>query len=49
MKRPALQNKRVGILQMAFRARKVSGTFEKQAPGGGKRRDPGNDVGKVDS
>ena len=32
MKRPALQNKRVRILQMAFRARKVSGTFEKQVP-----------------
>ena len=28
MKRPALQNKRVGVLGMAFRARKVSGSFE---------------------
>ena len=33
MKRPALQNKQVGVLQMAFRARKVFGTFEKRAPG----------------
>ena len=32
MKKPALQNKRVGILLIAFRARKGSGTFEKQAP-----------------
>jgi len=29
---PALQNKRVGVLRMAFRARKVPGTFEKRAP-----------------
>ena len=33
MRRPASQNKRVGVLQMAFRARKVFGTFEKRAPG----------------
>ena len=32
MKRPALQNKQVGVLRMAFRARKVLGTFEKRAP-----------------
>ena len=32
MKRPALQNKRVGVLRMAFRARKVFETFEKRAP-----------------
>ena len=33
MKRPALQNNQVGVLRMAFRARKVFGTFEKRAPG----------------
>ena len=33
MKRPALKNKRVGVLRMAFRARKVLGTFEKRATG----------------
>ena len=33
MKRPALQNKRVGVLRMALRAWKVFGTFEKRAPG----------------
>ena len=33
MKRPALQNNQVGVLRMAFRARKVLGTFEKRAPG----------------
>ena len=33
MKRPALQKKQVVILRMAFRARKVLGTFEKRAPG----------------
>ena len=32
MKRPALHNKRVTALRMAFRARKVFGTFEKRAP-----------------
>ena len=32
MKKSALQNKRVGFLRMAFRARKAFGTFEKQAP-----------------
>ena len=32
MKRPASQNKQVVLLQMAFRARKVLGTFEKRAP-----------------
>ena len=32
MKRPALQNKQVVVLRMAFRARKVLGTFEKRAP-----------------
>ena len=31
MKRPALQNKQIVILRMAFRARKVIGTFEKRA------------------
>ena len=33
MKRTALQNKRVRVLRMAFRARKDFGTFEKRAPG----------------
>ena len=33
MKRPALQKRRVGILRMAFRARKVFGTFEKRVLG----------------
>ena len=33
MKRPALQNKRVVVFRMAFRAQKVFGTFKKQAPG----------------
>ena len=33
MKRPALQNKQDVLLRMAFRARKVLGTFEKRAPG----------------
>ena len=32
IKRPALQNKQVVLLRMAFRARKVLGTFEKQGP-----------------
>ena len=32
MKRPALQNKRVAVLQMAFRARKVLGIFDKRGP-----------------
>ena len=32
MKGPALQNKQVGVLRMAFRALKVCGTFEKRAP-----------------
>ena len=32
MKRPALHNKQVGVLRMAFRARKVFGTFVKRAP-----------------
>ena len=32
MKTSALQNKRVGILRMAFRAWKILGTFEKRAP-----------------
>ena len=31
MKRPALQNKRVGVLRMAFRARKVFETSEQRA------------------
>ena len=30
--RPALQNKRAGVLRKAFRARKIFGTFEKRAP-----------------
>ena len=33
MKRPASQKKQVVVLRMAFRAWKVLGTFEKQAPG----------------
>ena len=33
MKRPALQNKQVVVFRMAFRTRKVFGTFEKRAPG----------------
>ena len=33
IKGSALRNKRVGVLQMAFRTRKVFGTFEKLAPG----------------
>ena len=33
IKRPALQNKRVGVLRMGFRARKVFGSFEKRTPG----------------
>ena len=33
MKRPALQNKQVVLLRMAFRARKVLGYFEKRALG----------------
>ena len=33
MKRLALQNKQVVVLRMAFRARKVLGTFEKRATG----------------
>ena len=36
MKGPALQNKRVGVLRIAFRMRNVFGTFEKRAPGHGK-------------
>ena len=32
MNRPALQIKQVGVSRMAFRARKVFGTFEKRAP-----------------
>ena len=32
VKRSALQNKQVVILRMAYRARKVLGTFEKRAP-----------------
>lgn len=32
MKRPALQNKWVGLLPIAFRARKDLGSFEKRAP-----------------
>ena len=34
MKRPALQNKQVGVWRMALRARKVFGTFEKRVPAG---------------
>ena len=33
MKRPTLQNKQLVLLQIAFRARNVLGTFEKRAPG----------------
>ena len=32
MIKQALQNKAVGVVQMAFRARKVYGTFGKWAP-----------------
>ena len=35
MKRPALHNKQVGVLRMAFRARKVFRTFEIRAPDSG--------------
>ena len=38
MKRPALQIKEVIVLRIAFRARKVFGTFEKRAPGVVKHR-----------
>ena len=31
MKTPALQNELVGVLRIAFQARKVLGTFEKRA------------------
>ena len=40
MKRPALQNKQVVVFRMAFRTRKVFGTFEKRAPGS----NPGFDI-----
>ena len=33
MKRPGLQNKRVGVLRVAYRAKRVFGTSEKLAPG----------------
>ena len=33
MKKPALQNKLFGVLRMAFRARKVVGSFEKRTQG----------------
>ena len=33
VKRSAFQNKRLAVSQMAFRAQKVFGTFEKRAPG----------------
>ena len=33
IKRPALQNKQVVVLRMAFRTRKVLGPFEKRSPG----------------
>ena len=33
MKRPTLQNRRVAVLGMAFRARKGFGCFKKRAPG----------------
>ena len=42
MKRPALQNKQVVLLRMAFRVRKLLGTFEKQGPGPG--MEPNNDT-----
>jgi len=32
IKRPPLQNKRVGVLRMAFRIRKVFDSFEKHTP-----------------
>ena len=35
IKRPALQNKQVVVVRMAFRAPKVLGTFEKRAPAHG--------------
>ena len=37
MERPALKNKRVGILRMALRVRQVFGTFEKRVLGPNKR------------
>ena len=40
MKRPALHNKQVVVLQMVFRARKVLGTFEKRTPGLRFSKDP---------
>ena len=40
MKRPPLQNKQVVVLRMAFRARKVFGSFEKRAPGAHFSKDP---------
>jgi len=33
MKRPTLKNERLVVLGMAFRARKVFGSFEKRTPG----------------
>ena len=33
MRRPVLQNKQVVVLQMAFWAQKVLGTFKKWSPG----------------
>ena len=33
VERPAFKNKRLAVSQMAFRARNIFGTFEKQAPG----------------
>ena len=33
MKGPTFKNKRVGVLRMAFRARKFFGTLQKRAPG----------------
>ena len=38
MKRPALHNKQVGVLRMAFQARKVFGTFEKRTAFSGPAR-----------
>ena len=44
MKGPTLQNKRVGVLRMAYRIRKVLGTFEERAPGSVCQRKPKRDV-----
>ena len=47
MKRSALQNKRVRVLRMAFRARKAFGTFEKRAPGPKRLSDRNDKIKRV--